>query len=874
MDHQYSPMQTENELAVVVRDVLRKTDELKSEYLSSRKNPQSAIQSRIEESVKEQFTVLLDCFDNIYHNKAYESSLILPDDVYDIVRDTYESLFPGERLTVGAPGESDVKLPFYMGSMDKVNAHNDTGDHILKQWLKKFSNQNPFGYTLEAKADGMAAEIVLSEENGKWSWAMYTRGTNTHGSDISHLLQFLVIGQRDRRRNLPQSSRKFKFPSLMGITSNIRKLAITDCTGAPAKRFAIRGELIMPQDIWEQEQASNPGAYTHARGFASSVRTRKDGIREHAMKLVFVAFEILDPRPPPYSDINEGAWPVDKAKKKFSGSANACAWTMKDQLRILEDLGLYTIERQHITWSDLFAKGASHDTKSYAYIKERLSTVLNEFRERSPAFEYDGLVVFPDAFVFPLNTSGNPKWAFAFKFPDCRIQVEVTGVTWSTATDGGLAPTIHYTPTRTAAGIRHACTGRHAAFIRKYRIHGPYEDYPGSKIVVSGGTIPNIEEGKLEQLLNDDLIEGEPELPNADWGENASLRAFEIPYEWGEGGKGKRSNLRIFVKIDQDKSNPTVKKALVGQATRQMLKFFSKKGLEVMGVGPATIHLLYDAGFTSADMVLALVQEEPETFVEIFENSSGKESKTGKKLLDGMTKMLKKKVSLSRLAYASQVFSKHQIGEKKFALALKKYPIIGRMIQGQKPPSTKDLDALLAKALLDLPPGVGEVKMRAIVHDLLTLYSFVRCGQEDGPPSFNISKEKKKSQIAKKTEATGPLSGSKFVLTGEVKELTGSKDQDNRKNLEELLIGKGAKIVSNGKPAPGVILIKLGAKGGKKLASFLSYENGYVNIRKLPRDGSVTIGAKAGLFIARTGTDGDAGGANKEWLSFIHFLQI
>src|SRR5579862_5689773 len=79
------------------------------------------------------FEKLLDELCNKYHNNKLEDDVI-DDKTYDKLVDLYENKFKIKFNKVGAKSTSNLKskLPYYMGSLDKVKT-----EHALELWIKK-----------------------------------------------------------------------------------------------------------------------------------------------------------------------------------------------------------------------------------------------------------------------------------------------------------------------------------------------------------------------------------------------------------------------------------------------------------------------------------------------------------------------------------------------------------------------------------------------------------------------------------------------------------------------------------------------------------------------------------------------------------------
>lgn len=81
-------------------------------------------------------------------------------------------------------GKEKVKLPYYMGSLDKVKPSTTEFD----KWIEKYGGP----YVSSYKLDGISA-LVHKVDN---KLSMYTRGNGTYGQDISHILPHINIDTR------------------------------------------------------------------------------------------------------------------------------------------------------------------------------------------------------------------------------------------------------------------------------------------------------------------------------------------------------------------------------------------------------------------------------------------------------------------------------------------------------------------------------------------------------------------------------------------------------------------------------------------------------------------------------------------------------
>lgn len=179
---------------------------------------------------------------------------LISDQNYDILIERLKKLKPDSKvlLKIGAPIRGKkVKLPYWMGSMDKIKADNN----LILKWTQKYTGP----YIISDKLDGVSC--LLTKFDQKIS--LYTRGDGTYGQNITHLLGIIN----------------------MSIDTLLKQ--------KEPKHIAIRGELIMKKD--------NFSKYSHimanARNMVSGIVNSKIGSinKKHARDIDFVAYEVIDP---------------------------------------------------------------------------------------------------------------------------------------------------------------------------------------------------------------------------------------------------------------------------------------------------------------------------------------------------------------------------------------------------------------------------------------------------------------------------------------------------------------------------------------------------------------------------------------------------
>ena len=177
---------------------------------------------------------------------------ILTDAVYDIIEDILRERSPNNKvLKVGAPipTKEKVKLPYWMGSMDKLKPN--TGK--VSKWAVKY--QGP--YFISEKLDGISA---LLHVDSKSDIKFYTRGNGTYGQNITHLLKYVKVPLKTLKR---------------------------------VGEIAIRGELIISKKTFQDKYANDN---SNARSMVSGLANSKTINPVIAQDIDFVVYEIIYPK--------------------------------------------------------------------------------------------------------------------------------------------------------------------------------------------------------------------------------------------------------------------------------------------------------------------------------------------------------------------------------------------------------------------------------------------------------------------------------------------------------------------------------------------------------------------------------------------------
>jgi len=176
----------------------------------------------------------------------YNATPLLSDASFDALKDFIEMRWPNAAVLsqIGAPPAFNrVKLPYFMGSMDKLK------DNVsLSKWSAVYSEP----YVISAKLDGVSGMIDFDRRR------MYTRGDGNIGQDVTKLLSLVNIG-----------------------------------TPTNTAGLCVRGEFIMKPATFKTKYkplgASNP------RNFVSGIVNSKTVEPDKCADVDFICYEVLSP---------------------------------------------------------------------------------------------------------------------------------------------------------------------------------------------------------------------------------------------------------------------------------------------------------------------------------------------------------------------------------------------------------------------------------------------------------------------------------------------------------------------------------------------------------------------------------------------------
>ena len=537
--------------------------------------------------------VILEASNAYYNTDTPILSDLAFDTLFELLKDKYPNSSVLDKIGSQIPDNTSnkVELPYHLGSMDKIKP----GSNQLRIWLQKYQD-GPF--CISEKLDGLSGLLVVTcnltiQELQKGSFSVntssikdlfsmkfYTRGDGKVGQDISHLLPYINC--------FDDNKRKLTSPTFL---KNVIKLM----KQYQLLELSLRGEIIISKDKFEMKYKDK---YPKARSLvAGIVNSKPETIQKAktqaiANDLQFVIYQVITP-----SKLSHN--------QQFKLSKNT--------------LGMLTANYQQ--WK----VESDGDLTT-----QRLQELLVAYKEKSN-YEIDGIIVADDSKIYTIPTSGNPKYAVAFKMLlDEQVKTTIVeDVEYNVSKNGILKPRVKFQPVKIGGDTIMFATGFNAKFIKDNKIGVG----ASIKIVRSGDVIPYI-----ANVLKPSK--------NGKWQEPS------IPYFWND------------TKVDAIAENM---KELPEYQMKQLYQFFTV--LEVDGMKKGTIERLMSAGFDTISLILSLQ-------VENLLPVEGFQLKSASKLVDNIqNKVLNVEHDLYKIMNASNIFTN---------FGLKKLMVITQNISQEK----------------------------------------------------------------------------------------------------------------------------------------------------------------------------------------------
>ncbi len=201
------------------------------------------------------------------------------------------------------------------------------------------------------------------------------------------------------------------------IGTDISSMA-TKINGIPTENLnvVVRGELIIKQNKFSKFKDT----YSNLRAMVNGLVGKKK-INDEELKLIdFVSYEVIEPELKP-----------------------------SDQMKLLKKLKFIPVENKTVKSID--------ENYLSSYFKER---------KKSSNYDIDGIIITNNG-INKRNTSGNPKYAFAFKelIEDQIVETTILDVEWRISKDGLIKPRVHVKPVKISGITIMHVTGHNAKYI-------------------------------------------------------------------------------------------------------------------------------------------------------------------------------------------------------------------------------------------------------------------------------------------------------------------------------------------------------------------------------------------------------------------------
>jgi DNA ligase (NAD+) len=485
--------------------------------------------------------------------RYYNDVAVISDETYDFLIDTIKEIDPDNPVLkqVGAKvmSKNKVKLPYYMGSMDKVKPSDQA---VLNKWKSKFKGP----YVHSDKLDGVSGLLVL--ENSKLK--LFTRGDGYEGTDISNLINYISTIPKLNLSTMAKSSQPSQ-PSQPSLT-NLSKL----------KSFAVRGELIMSIKNFEKYADRMANARNMVSGIVNSKTIDIDVVPD----VEFVAYEIIQPW---YQSQSEQFNILKQLGFKVVSNSKIGNTKIDDSTELddteLDDTELETTELEttelDTTELDTTELETTETETNTGLIFSDLTKILKQ-RKVLSEYEIDGIIISNDSLPAKRKADTNPEYAFAFKDPSllASAEVKVLGVEWSISKDGYIKPTLKLVPTQLSGVKISSVTAINAKYVLD-NVLGPGAII---ELIRSGDVIP-----KIQKVLKP-ATSGEAHFPDPD-----------IEYEWTA------TNVDIITISGSDEQQ------------EKELTFFFKK-LSIPNVDESTVRKMIKVGIDSIPKILIITKEE------------------------------------------------------------------------------------------------------------------------------------------------------------------------------------------------------------------------------------------------------------------------
>jgi DNA ligase (NAD+) len=344
----------------------------------------------------------------------YTPNRILSDSVYDKIEEILKERFPKNKFWKEIRDWDDkelekVKLPYWMGSMDKIKPNKN----LIEKWSKKYTGN----YLISEKLDGMSCLLVLPNEKEKEkekekdiknikNIKLYSRGDGEKGNDISQLLKYLNIFSK-------------KKTTLNDIITKIK----SDFKGD----LVIRGEILIKKSVFNEKYKD---IKNDPRSMVAGLINAKHPEQGELEDLDLVSYEVIEPS----------------------------NMVPKDQFELLEKYGFNTPRNELI--------------KTKTIEEELLIKMLEKWKKESQ-YEIDGLIITQNLeHERNTSGNPDYSRAFKMDLEEQRGIGEVEEILWEVSRHGKVIPRIKIKPLKIGGVVIQKATAFNAKYIQDNKL-GP-----------------------------------------------------------------------------------------------------------------------------------------------------------------------------------------------------------------------------------------------------------------------------------------------------------------------------------------------------------------------------------------------------------------
>jgi len=348
---------------------------------------------------------------------------IMSDTQYDILEAEVKTFAPDEVKKVGANAKGQFKHWSPLLSLGKIKVMDEANLPLdeFEAFFKKFPDNTIF--ECGPKFDGNASNLQYLD--GKLVHAL-SRSDSESGYD--------------------------RIDKLRGIVP--QRIPV-------AGRVEIRGEIVMPQDIFEQKYKKsdmNPDGSSNERNYVAGLLSSDDLRLTQISELSFMAIEM----------------------RSFAGDTAQFEY-MPNSQDVMRNFGfnlkhdVYRINISKSNWRTMLPK---------------IYKMYSDYRASKSPFRLDGFVIKAqeDVRVDMGFNSHDPNWAVAVKFPPKDAITELIHIEWKTGSTGKISPVGILTPIDLDGSMVSRATLHNWGHIVDNNL------YPGAKVLIakSGDIIPRI----------------------------------------------------------------------------------------------------------------------------------------------------------------------------------------------------------------------------------------------------------------------------------------------------------------------------------------------------------------------------------------------